>query len=115
MKERLTVLASEIKTYAAKEGRPAGQFQILQCIVHGVDLQGAPRMLVGELRLFGDLAKEDVLPGDYDATFHLAVDQKTKEIGGRLATLQRIGNVSLANGGSGAAANGGQPAAGKAA
>jgi hypothetical protein len=88
MKERLTVLASEIKTYKGKEGRPDGQFQILQCIVHG------DKLLVGELRLFGDLAKEQIAPGDYEATFALSVDQK-KEIGGRLVALARTGGVSF--------------------
>lgn len=88
MKERLTVLASEIKTYKGKEGRPDGQFQILQCIVHG------DKLLVGELRLFGDLAKEQIAPGDYEATFALSVDQK-KEIGGRLVALARTGAVSF--------------------
>lgn len=87
MKEKLTVLASEIRDYAAKEGRPAGKFQILQCYVQG------EKLLVGELRLFGDLAKEAVLPGDYEATFALTVD-RNKEIGGRLVALSRLGGVT---------------------
>ncbi len=59
---RLQVLASE--TLKSKSGN---EYQVLKCVVHGVKLD------VGTLRVYGELAKTPVQPGDYTAEWDLGV------------------------------------------
>lgn len=55
---RIQVLASE--TLKAKSGN---EYQVLQCILH------AQKLVVGKLRIYGDLAKSPIQPGSYIASF----------------------------------------------
>ncbi|NSL54910.1 hypothetical protein [Uliginosibacterium aquaticum] len=58
---RLQVFASEIK---ASQKDASRKYQVLQCGLH------AETFVVGEIRVYGDLAKEPIQPGDYFAEFN---------------------------------------------
>ncbi|HSD40093.1 MAG TPA: hypothetical protein VLC92_21515 [Rhodocyclaceae bacterium] len=83
---RINVIATEVKTFPAKENRPAGQYQILKCILHGFK-DGAPTIDVGTMRVFGELAKEPVKSGDYFAEFDVGVGYRGDEKGEIVARL----------------------------
>lgn len=61
MSTRLQVLASE-----QLKSKSGNDYQVLQCVLHG------SKILVGKLRVYGDLAKNPILPGDYVAEFDWA-------------------------------------------
>lgn len=86
MQTRIQVLATEIKTYKGKEGRPDGQYQLVKCVLNGFK-DGLPYIDVGTLRVFGDLAKEPVKAGDYFAQFDIAVGYRGDEKGEIVARL----------------------------
>jgi hypothetical protein len=86
LQTRIQVLATEVKTYKGKEGRPDGQYQMVKCVLHGFK-DGAPYIDVGTLRVFGELAKAPVTPGDYFAEFDIAVGYRGDEKGEIVARL----------------------------
>jgi hypothetical protein len=90
VQKRIEVIACDVKTYKGKDGRPDGQYQVLQCIVRGYK-DGTPTVEVGTMRVFGEMAKEPVKTGEYFAEFDIAVgwrgDDKG-EIGARLIGLK---------------------------
>lgn len=58
---RLQVFASEEK---ASKSDATRKYQVLQCGLH------AETFVVGEIRVYGELAKTPILPGDYIAEFN---------------------------------------------
>lgn len=58
MATRLQVLASE-----SLESKSKNTYQVLQCVLHG------QKLVVGKLRVYGDLAKTPIQPGEYVADF----------------------------------------------
>lgn len=61
MATRLQVLASE-----QLKSKSGNDYQVLQCVLH------SQKLLVGKLRVYGDLAKNPIQPGDYIAEFDWA-------------------------------------------
>jgi hypothetical protein len=74
---RLQIIASEVKEYPSKEGRPKGQYQVLQCVIHAAEGQK-----VGVLRIFGELAEgAPKQPGMYVPEFGLSQGWRGDEKG----------------------------------
>ena len=91
MKQKLTILSSELKSGIGKKTGSAYSMTICQCIVADSD---SGEIKVGELTLPKD--HESPVPGDYEAEFKIGIDYQTKKIGGVLVALKSLGRSSPA-------------------
>jgi hypothetical protein len=89
MKQKLTILSSELKAGIGKKTGSPYSMTICQCVVADSE---TGEIKVGELTLPKE--HETPLPGDYEAEFKIGIDYQTKKIGGLLVALKPLGRPS---------------------